>query len=130
MYKNFCLTSIAVASCSSAPACNVLVTKVNVFAVYSMYALPFSMVSQFNSKHQALVCCGVFCAVTCNICHAATSLMDEVFINQEADPYVIEADGTLDVAALQLQPATVVINGSVITPTSSCTQNWPIGTDL
>ncbi|DBA70146.1 TPA: hypothetical protein ACH3X2_012199 [Trebouxia sp. C0005] len=37
--------------------------------------------------------------------------MDEVFINQEADPHVIEADGTLDIAALQLQPATVVING-------------------
>jgi len=37
--------------------------------------------------------------------------MDEVFINQEADPYVLDADGTLDVAALQLQPATVVING-------------------
>ena len=57
--------------------------------------------------------------------------MDEVFINQEADPYVLEADGTLDVAALQLQPATVVINGSVITPTSSCKQKlanwyWPI----
>ena len=53
--------------------------------------------------------------------------MDEVFINQEVYPYVIEADGTLDVAALQLHPATVVINGSVITPTSSCRQelaNW------
>ena len=82
----------------------------------------------FNSKHQALVCfCGVFCAVTCNICHAATSLMYEVFVNQEANPYVIEADGTLDIAALQLQPATVVNNGSVIAPTSSCRQklaNW------
>ena len=84
---------------------------------------PFRGQSIFNSKHQGLVCfCGVFCAVTCNICHAGTSLMDEVFINQEADPYVIEADGTLDVAALQLQPATVVINGSVITPTPSCRQ--------
>ena len=53
--------------------------------------------------------------------------MDEVFINQEADPYVLEADGTLDVAVLQLQPATVVINESVIPPTSSCRQklsNW------
>ncbi|KAL0028829.1 hypothetical protein WJX79_010748 [Trebouxia sp. C0005] len=40
-----------------------------------------------------------------------TSLMEEVFINQETDPYVIEVDGTLDLAALQLQPATVVING-------------------
>ena len=101
----------------------------NVFAVYAMHAVPCSMVSQFfNSKHQALVSfCGVFCAVTCIICYAATSLMDEVFINQEADPYVIEADGTLDVATLQLQPATVVIDGSVITPNSSCRQklaNW------
>ena len=96
LYKNFCLTSLAVASCLSTSACNVFVTEIN---VYSM----------------------------CDICHAATSLMDEVFINQEEDPYVIEADGTLDVAALQLQPATVVINGSVITPTSSCRQklaNW------
>ena len=53
--------------------------------------------------------------------------MDEVFVNQEVEPYVIEADGILDVAALQLQPATFVINGSVITPTSSCRQklvNW------
>ena len=40
--------------------------------------------------------------------------MDEVFVNQEAHPCVIEADGALDLAALQLQPATVVINGSVI----------------
>ncbi|KAA6426318.1 MAG: hypothetical protein FRX49_03429 [Trebouxia sp. A1-2] len=40
-----------------------------------------------------------------------TSLMEEVFINQETDPYVIEVDGTLDLAALQLQPATIVING-------------------
>ncbi len=48
--------------------------------------------------------------------------MDEVFINQETDPYVIEVDGTLDLAALQLQPATVVINGSVITCTASRTE--------
>ncbi|KAL0040310.1 hypothetical protein WJX77_003104 [Trebouxia sp. C0004] len=50
------------------------------------------------------------------LCHwiyatACKSLMDEVFINQEADPYVLEADGTLDVAAFQLQPGTIVING-------------------
>ena len=52
--------------------------------------------------------------------------MEEVFINQEAEPYVIEADATLDVAVLQLQPATVVINGSVITPTTSYQKlaNW------
>ena len=49
-------------------------------------------------------------------------------MNLEMDPYVIEVDGTLDVAALQLQPATVVINGSVITCTLH--RNWPIGTDL
>ena len=52
--------------------------------------------------------------------------MEEVFINQETDPYVIEVNGTLDLAALQLQPATVVINGSVITCTARRTElaNW------
>ena len=35
--------------------------------------------------------------------------MDEVFINQKADPYVLEVDGTLDLAALQLQPGSIVI---------------------
>ena len=49
--------------------------------------------------------------------------MDEVFINQEADPYVLEADGTLDLAALQLQPSSIVINRSVTTCTPSCRQN-------
>ncbi|KAL0044525.1 hypothetical protein WJX82_011160 [Trebouxia sp. C0006] len=39
-----------------------------------------------------------------------TSLMEEVFINQETDPYVLEVDGRLDLAALQLQPASIVIN--------------------
>ena len=83
---------------------------------------PFQSVC--NSKHQALVCfCGVFCTVTGSICHAGTSLMDKVFIHGEEHPYVIEADGTFDIATLQLQPATVVINGyAVITPTSSCRQ--------
>ena len=71
----------------------------------------------------------MFCPVTCTSCHAGTSLTDEVFINQEADPYVIEADGTLDLklAALQLQPATVVINKSVVISTPCCQQklaNW------
>ncbi|KAL0032629.1 hypothetical protein WJX77_011465 [Trebouxia sp. C0004] len=41
---------------------------------------------------------------------SGTSLMEEVFINQEADPYVLEVDGRLDLAALQLQPAGIVIN--------------------
>lgn len=45
--------------------------------------------------------------------------MDEVFINQEADPYVLEADGTLDLAALQLKPGSIVINRSVATCTPS-----------
>ncbi|KAL0049273.1 hypothetical protein WJX82_010161 [Trebouxia sp. C0006] len=39
-----------------------------------------------------------------------TSLMEEVFINQETDAYVLEVDGRLDLAALQLQPASIVIN--------------------
>ena len=51
--------------------------------------------------------------------------MEKVYINQEADPYVIEVDGTLDLAALQLQPATVVINGLVLTLTPICRlANW------
>ncbi|DBA74113.1 TPA: hypothetical protein ACH3X1_010920 [Trebouxia sp. C0004] len=49
-------------------------------------------------------------SVICNMCCAGTSLMEEVFINQEADPYVLEVDGRLDLAALQLQPAGIVIN--------------------
>ena len=131
MYKNFHLTSLPIVSCLSTSACNGVVTELHVFVVYSlMYAVPFQ--SMFNSKHQALICfCGVFCAVTCAcICHAGTSLMDKVFVNQELDPYVIEADGTFDVAALQLQPATVVINGSVITPLQVADRSWPIGTEL
>ncbi|DBA95900.1 TPA: hypothetical protein ACH3X1_001434 [Trebouxia sp. C0004] len=36
--------------------------------------------------------------------------MEEVFINQEADPYVLEVDGRLDLSALELQPASIVIN--------------------
>ncbi len=53
--------------------------------------------------------------------------MDEVFINQKADPYVLEVDGTLDLAALQLQPGSIVINRSISTCTPSCRQklvNW------
>lgn len=42
--------------------------------------------------------------IMCCVVIAGTSLMEEVFINQEADPYVLEVDGTLDLAALQLQP--------------------------
>jgi len=71
--------------------------------------------------------CAVFCAVRHNICHAGTSLMDEVFINQEANPYVLEVDGTLDLAGLQLQPGSIVINRSISTCTPSCRQkmvNW------
>ncbi|KAL0044013.1 hypothetical protein WJX82_002191 [Trebouxia sp. C0006] len=41
---------------------------------------------------------------------AGTILVDEVFVNQKADPYVLEVDGTLDLAALQLQPGSIVIN--------------------
>lgn len=36
--------------------------------------------------------------------------MEEVFINQEADPYVLEVDGRLDFSASELQPASTVIN--------------------
>ncbi|DBB05369.1 TPA: hypothetical protein ACH3X3_010586 [Trebouxia sp. C0006] len=40
--------------------------------------------------------------------------MDEVYINQEADSYVMEADGTLDLGVLQLQPGTIAINGKKV----------------
>jgi hypothetical protein len=53
--------------------------------------------------------------------------MDEVFINQEADPYVLEADGTLDLAALLLHPGAIVINGSVTKSTLCCRHE--LGTD-
>lgn len=45
-----------------------------------------------------------------------TSSMIEVFINQEPDPYVLEVDGRLDLAALQLQPASIVMNRSATNP--------------
>ena len=48
--------------------------------------------------------------------------MDEVFIDKEADPYILEVDGTLDLAALQLQPGSIVINRSVTRCTSCCAQ--------
>ena len=41
---------------------------------------------------------------------------EEVFVNQDADPYVLEVDGRLDLSALQLQPASIVINRSVSNP--------------
>ena len=34
--------------------------------------------------------------------------MDKVFINQEAHLYVLHANGTLDLSALQLPPASIV----------------------
>ncbi len=43
-----------------------------------------------------------------------------VFMNQEARPYVPEANGTRDLAALQLQPSSIVINRSVTLSTI-----WP-----
>ena len=36
--------------------------------------------------------------------------MNEVYINEEAEPYVLEVDKTLDLAGLNLQPASIVIN--------------------
>ena len=44
-------------------------------------------------------------------------MMDEVYINQEADPYVLQTDGTLNLAGLNLQPASIVINRSATSST-------------
>ena len=38
--------------------------------------------------------------------------MQEVFINQEGCPYVLDADGSIDLSLLELKPATIVINRS------------------
>ncbi|KAA6428922.1 MAG: hypothetical protein FRX49_01032 [Trebouxia sp. A1-2] len=54
------------------------------------------------------ICRGLYaCSLTG---FGGTNVMNEVFINQEADPYVSEIDGTLDLAGLNLQPASIVIN--------------------
>ena len=45
-----------------------------------------------------------------NICAAGTMMAEEVFINQEEDPYILETDGVLDLAGKFLQPASIVIN--------------------
>lgn len=60
-----------------------------------------------------------FCVVSCVNSCAGTSLMEEVFINEEARPYILEADGTLDLGALRLQPSSIAINGSVTVCTPS-----------
>jgi hypothetical protein len=48
--------------------------------------------------------------------------MKEVYIKDRVDPYVLEVDGTLDLAPLQLQPPSIVINRSVATFAPSCRQ--------
>ncbi len=55
--------------------------------------------------------------------------MSEVFINHEADPYVLEIDGTLDLAGLNLQPASIVINKSVTILSQTADSSWPTGAD-
>ncbi len=57
--------------------------------------------------------------------------MKEVFINDVVEPYALEVDGTLDLAPLQLQPPSIVINRSVATFAPSCRQyladwHWPV----
>lgn len=83
----------------------------------------------------ATCCCGHKSAlydvfVICNMCCPGTSLMEEVFINQEKDPYVLEADGRLDLAALQLQPASIVINRSVKNSALVAESSWPTSIEL
>lgn len=39
-------------------------------------------------------------------------MVGEVYIDREADPYVLETDGTLDLAGLSLQQASIAINRS------------------
>ena len=51
-------------------------------------------------------------------------MMDEVYINQEADPSVLETDGTLDLAWLNVQPASIVINRLATSSTVSSSYKW------
>ena len=44
-------------------------------------------------------------------------MVDEVHVNQEADPNVLDTDGTLDLAGLCLLPASIVINRSATSST-------------
>ena len=48
--------------------------------------------------------------------------MKEFFINDVVEPYVLEVDSTLDLAPVQLQPPSIVINRSVATFAPSCRQ--------
>lgn len=48
--------------------------------------------------------------------------MKEVYIKDRVDPYVLEVDGILDLAPLQLQPPSIVINRSVATFAPNCRQ--------
>ena len=56
-----------------------------------------------------LTCHGLPILATCTG-HRRGVIMNEVYINQEAEPYVLEEDETLDLAGLNLQPASIVIN--------------------
>ena len=56
--------------------------------------------------------------------------MGEVFINQEIFPYVLDIDGTLDLAGLDLQPASIVIKRSVTVPTQMPDSSRLTGPDL
>ena len=53
---------------------------------------------------------------------AGTGVMKEVYIKDRVDPYVLEVDGILDLAPLQLQPPSIVINRSVATFAPNCRQ--------
>ncbi|KAL0049592.1 hypothetical protein WJX82_005570 [Trebouxia sp. C0006] len=46
----------------------------------------------------------------CGASFAGTGVMKEVYIKDRVDPYVLEVDGILDLAPLQLQPPSIVIN--------------------
>ena len=57
-------------------------------------------------------------------------LTEEVFMNQDQEPYVLETDGSLNLAALQLQPATIVINRSVNMSGRGAVRAFPTETEL
>ncbi len=94
------------------------------------FPVVFGVHHLFTSRQVCSVhCCVLRCAMICNICCSGTSLMSEVFINDEVDPYVLEIDGTLDLAGLNLQPASIVINKSVTFLSQTADSSWPTGAD-
>ncbi len=59
---------------------------------------------------------------------SGASLISEIFIHYEAHPYVLETDSSLDLAELNLQPASIIIINRSVT-LLSCADSQLVGAD-